>query len=71
MASARATIITTNLPFSEWTSVIADPRLCRAFVERVTYRAHIVESGEKSVRLDEMLKLASKAREGKGGTTKS
>lgn len=67
----RATIITTNLPFSEWTSVIADPRLCRAFVERVTYRAHIVDSGEESVRLGEMLKLASEAREGKGGAAKS
>lgn len=67
----RATIITTNLPFSEWTSVIADPRLCRAFVERVTYRAHIVDSGDESVRLGEMLKLASKAREGIGGASKN
>lgn len=59
----KATIITTNLPFSEWTTLIPDPRLCRAFVERLTYRAHIIESGDHSIRLDEMLKLASRRKE--------
>lgn len=56
----KSTVVTTNLPFSEWTTLIPDPRLCRAFVERLTYRAHIIESGDQSVRLEEMLKLASK-----------
>lgn len=56
----RSTVVTTNLPFSEWTTIIPDPRLCRAFVERLTYRAHILESGEHSVRLEEMLKLTSR-----------
>lgn len=53
----KATIVTTNLPFSEWTSIIPDPRLCRAFVERITFRATILETGDHSVRLEEMLKL--------------
>lgn len=56
----KATVVTTNLPFSEWTTMIPDPRLCRAFVERLTYRGHIVESGDQSIRLEEMLKLASR-----------
>jgi DNA replication protein DnaC len=48
-------IITTNLPFSEWTSVFPDARLCRAVVDRVTHRAHIIETGNRSARLAETL----------------
>ena len=58
----RSTVVTTNLPFGEWTTIIPDPRLCRAFVERMTYRAHIIETGDESIRLGEMLALARKAR---------
>jgi len=50
------TIITTNLPFSEWTTVFPDQRLCKAFIDRVTHKAHIIESGEKSVRLEDTMK---------------
>jgi DNA replication protein DnaC len=56
----KATIVTTNLPFSEWTTIIPDRCLCRAFVERITYRAHILETGVQSVRLEEMLKLSAR-----------
>ena len=49
----RALILTTNLPFSEWTSVFPDPRLCRAVLDRLTHRAHIIETGTDSVRLAE------------------
>jgi DNA replication protein DnaC len=62
----KSTVITTNQPFSEWTGVIADPRLCRAFVERITFRAHIVETGDESVRLLETLKTQAAARGRKG-----
>jgi DNA replication protein DnaC len=51
----RATIITTNLPFGEWTSMFPDPRLCRAMLDRLTHRAHIIETGARSHRLEEML----------------
>jgi DNA replication protein DnaC len=48
----RASIgIGTNLPFSEWGSVFADPRLVAAIVDRVTFNAHILETGTKSYRL--------------------
>jgi DNA replication protein DnaC len=45
-----ALIITTNLPFSEWTQVFANTRLCKALVDRVTDRAHIIETGTESYR---------------------
>jgi DNA replication protein DnaC len=48
----RASIgIGTNLPFSEWGSVFADPRLVAAIVDRVTFNAHIIETGTESYRL--------------------
>lgn len=47
----RATlIITTNLPFSEWTQVLPNARLCKALLDRVTDRAHIIETGSESYR---------------------
>jgi DNA replication protein DnaC len=49
-------IITTNLPFSEWTSVFPDHRLCKALIDRITYKAHIIETGENSIRFEETLK---------------
>jgi DNA replication protein DnaC len=48
----RASIgIGTNLPFSEWGSVFPDPRLVAAIVDRVTFNAHIIETGTASYRL--------------------
>jgi DNA replication protein DnaC len=47
----RATvIITTNLPFSEWTQVFTNARLCKAVLDRLTDRAHIIETGTESYR---------------------
>ena len=45
-----AVIVTTNLPFSEWTQVIPNARLCKALIDRITDRAHIVETGTESYR---------------------
>ena len=49
-AERAAIILTTNLPFSEWTQVIPNPRLCKALLDRVTDRAHIIETGSESYR---------------------
>ncbi len=43
-------IVTTNLPFGEWTRVFPDPRLAKAVVDRVTHRAHIIDTGSESWR---------------------
>ena len=39
-----------NLPFSEWTTVFPNPRLCKALLDRITDRAHIIETGTESFR---------------------
>jgi DNA replication protein DnaC len=62
----RPVIVTTNLPFGEWTSVFSDARLCRAVVDRLTHRAHIIETGIQSIRLEETL-----ARSRRGGNGKN
>ena len=43
-------IITTNLPFGEWTKVFPDARLAKAVVDRLTHRAHIIDTGSESWR---------------------
>ena len=40
-----------NLPFSEWGKVISDARLVAAIVDRLTFNAHIIETGTESYRL--------------------
>jgi DNA replication protein DnaC len=49
-AEKTAVIVTTNLPFSEWTSVIPNARLCKALIDRITDRATIIETGTESYR---------------------
>jgi DNA replication protein DnaC len=49
-AERAAIIVTTNLPFSEWTTVFPNPRLCKALLDRITARAHIIETGTESFR---------------------
>ncbi|MCA1699807.1 MAG: IS21-like element helper ATPase IstB [Actinobacteria bacterium] len=43
-------IVTTNLPFGEWTKVFPDPRLAKAVVDRITHKAHIIDTGSESWR---------------------
>ena len=49
-AEMAAIVVTTNLPFSEWTTVFPNPRLCKALLDRITDRAHIIETGTESFR---------------------
>lgn len=49
-AEKAAVIVTTNLPFSEWPQVFPSPRLCKAMLDRLTDRAHILETGTESFR---------------------
>jgi DNA replication protein DnaC len=47
----RAIAVASNAPFSEWKHTFTDPRLCAAIVDRLTYNAHIIETGTQSFRL--------------------
>jgi DNA replication protein DnaC len=48
-------LMTTNLPFGEWTKVFPEARLCKAIVDRLTFNAHIVETGTESWRFKKTL----------------
>ena len=49
-AEQAAIIVTTNLPFSEWPTKIPNARLGKAMLDRLTDRAHIIETGTESYR---------------------
>jgi hypothetical protein len=40
-----------NAPFSEWGNTFTDPRLAAAVVDRLTFNAHIIQTGTNSYRL--------------------
>ena len=46
-----ATIVTSNLPFQEWTSVFASERLTGALLDWITQHVHILEMNGDSYRL--------------------
>ncbi len=41
-----------NAPFSEWGATFTDPRLAAAVVDRLTFNAHIIQTGTRSYRLN-------------------
>ncbi len=49
----KATIITTNLSFDRWQELFGDPVLTAAMVDRLTYKAYIVNMTGHSYRLKE------------------
>ena|ERR1035441_8967391 len=49
-AERSAVIVTTNLPFSEWTTKFPNARLCKAMLDRLTDQANIIETGDESYR---------------------
>ena len=53
-------VVTTNLPFGEWTRIFTDARLCKAVVDRLTFGAHIIETGSDSWRLRRSLERAGR-----------
>ena len=46
-----STIVTSNLPFDEWTSTFGSERLTGALLDRLTHHVHILEMNGESYRL--------------------
>jgi DNA replication protein DnaC len=46
-----STIVTSNLPFDEWTSIFGSERLTGALLDRLTHHVHILEMNGDSFRL--------------------
>lgn len=46
-----ATLVTSNLPFDEWTEILGSERLTGALLDRLTHHVHILEMNGESYRL--------------------
>jgi DNA replication protein DnaC len=57
LSERTALIITTNLPFGEWVTVLGDERLTSGLLDRLTFRSHILEFVGQSFRLQQQLSL--------------
>jgi hypothetical protein len=52
----QSLIVTTNLPFENWTEVCGSERLTGAMLDRLTHRVHIIEANGASYRLEQSRK---------------
>ena len=52
-------LVTTNLPFDEWTEVFGSDRLTGALLDRLTHHVHILEMNGGSCRLRHSLQNAA------------
>lgn len=56
----NSVVVTTNLPFENWTEVLGNERLTGAALDRLTHRCHIVETKGESHRLAEAKRRQNK-----------
>jgi len=48
-----STLVTSNLPFQEWTEILGSERLTGALLDRLTHHVHILEMNGESYRLQQ------------------
>jgi DNA replication protein DnaC len=58
-----STLITSNLPFQEWTEVLGSERLTGALLDRLTHHVHILEMNGDSYRLKQSRRKRTPAAE--------
>jgi DNA replication protein DnaC len=56
-----ATLVTSNLPFNEWTEILGTERLTGALLDRLTHHIHILEMNGDSYRLKESKQIRKAA----------
>ena len=52
-------LVTTNLPFDEWTEMFGSERLTGALLDRLTHHVHILEMNGDSYRLRQSSRTAA------------
>ncbi len=65
-----STLVTSNLPFDEWTEVFGSERLTGALLDRLTHHVHILEMNGESYRLKQSKKRRRNKQNGVQKTTK-
>ena len=66
-----STLVTSNLPFDEWTSVFGSERLTGALLDRLTHHVHILEMNGDSYRLATSKKTQRRSGQAPNATTKT
>ncbi len=56
-----STMVTSNLPFNEWTEVLGSERMTGALLDRLTHHVHILEMNGDSFRLKQSKKQRSQS----------
>jgi IstB-like ATP binding protein len=59
-----STLVTSNLPFDEWTSIFGSERLTGALLDRLTHHVHILEMNGQSYRLATSKKAQRRSAQG-------
>ena len=62
----QSLIITTNLPFENWTEVCGSEKLTGAMLDRLTHRVHIIEANGASYRLGQSRKRLARQKKRTG-----
>ena len=56
-----STMVTSNLPFNEWTEILGSERMTGALLDRLTHHVHILEMNGDSFRLKQSKRARRKA----------